>query len=97
MAQLNPHRGIAECLAKLDHAFQTGFLGICAKAQTARRNPASHFYAHRFGDNQANARDRILPQVHQMPIRRDPLISTILAHGCHDDPVAQLNAGQSDG
>ena len=96
VGQLNAHRGVTVVAAEPDHTSQCLLILIGPQPQTAGRNPRFRADAGGFHEDQAHAADRKLTQVHEMPVGGAAVVGTVLAHGCHHDPVAQFDSAQGD-
>jgi len=88
MRNLNPgNRSLR--FHKPRHARQRRNVFVLPNPQIRRADPSIGGHCRRFGKNQCGASHRARAQMHQMPIRGQPVFAGILAHGRNHDAVAK--------
>jgi len=94
MAQLNTERRRPIGLEEIRDPLHAGFLGVVVQRKTERRVARLRRDIGRFRQDQTGARDRELPEMHQMPVSGRPVIRRELGHRRDDNPIVQPEPAQ---
>jgi hypothetical protein len=81
-------------LDKGEHAPQGFDVGVAPDAEVLRADTAIRSYCGSFGEDGRGASYRPAPEVHQMPIRGQPVQAGVLAHRGDEDSVRQFQPAQ---
>jgi hypothetical protein len=96
MCDLDAELRRSDPAAVVDDARQRRLAVVVVEADVAVRDAAAPLHRRRFHHEQPGARVRQHAEVGHVPVARAAVVGAVLAHRRDDDPVGELDLGQSD-
>lgn len=84
-------------LDKGEHSPQRFDVAVAPDAQILGTDPAIRCNCGGLGEDGRGSSYSPTPEVHQMPVSRDPVYAGILAHGGDEDSMRQFQAAEAEG